>query len=190
MTNFCQDRRHTNWLSESIETVLKARRHLLGTSYRTSGFTSNLCITGKFASCPPDHPGRHSGSPGWFIGRIWWPGDRICAALMWGHRSGSTLARVMACCLTAPSHYLNQCWLFINLFVSFTWQQFYIKNTQISIDKMSLKIILLERLPHLPWANEIKIFFHPHFIFSCRARGRVLCWRLWWGVTSYPGVQG
>ena len=27
------------------------------------------------------------------------------------HRSGSTLARVMACCLTAPSHYLNQCWL-------------------------------------------------------------------------------
>ena len=27
------------------------------------------------------------------------------------HRSGSTLAQVMACCLTAPSHYLNQCWL-------------------------------------------------------------------------------
>ena len=24
---------------------------------------------------------------------------------------GSTLAQVMACCLTAPSHYLNQCWL-------------------------------------------------------------------------------
>ena len=26
------------------------------------------------------------------------------------HRYGSTLAQVMACCLTAPSHYLNQCW--------------------------------------------------------------------------------
>ena len=25
--------------------------------------------------------------------------------------SGSTLVRVMACCLTAPSHYLNQCYL-------------------------------------------------------------------------------
>ena len=25
--------------------------------------------------------------------------------------SGSTLALVMACCLMAPSHYLNQCWL-------------------------------------------------------------------------------
>ena len=33
------------------------------------------------------------------------PSDAI-----WRHRSGSTLAQVMACCLTAPSHYLNQCW--------------------------------------------------------------------------------
>ena len=37
-----------------------------------------------------------------------WPGDAI-----WRHRSGSTLSQVMACCLTAPSHYLNQCWLII-----------------------------------------------------------------------------
>ena len=28
--------------------------------------------------------------------------------------SGSTLVQVMACCLVAPSHYLNQCWLAIN----------------------------------------------------------------------------
>ena len=34
------------------------------------------------------------------------PSDTI-----WRHRSGSTLVQVMACCLTAPSHYLNQCWL-------------------------------------------------------------------------------
>ena len=31
-----------------------------------------------------------------------WPSDAI-----WQHRSGSTLAKVMACCLAAPSHYLN-----------------------------------------------------------------------------------
>ena len=37
-----------------------------------------------------------------------WPSDAI-----WRHRSGSTLAQVMACCLTATSHYLNQCWLVI-----------------------------------------------------------------------------
>ena len=30
--------------------------------------------------------------------------------------SGSTLAQVMACCLTAPSHHLNQCWLVISKF--------------------------------------------------------------------------
>ena len=33
-----------------------------------------------------------------------WPGDAIRR-----HRFWSTLAQVMACCLTAPSHYLNQC---------------------------------------------------------------------------------
>ena len=38
-----------------------------------------------------------------------WPNDTI-----WQHRSGSTLFLVMACCLTAPSHYLNQCWLIIS----------------------------------------------------------------------------
>ena len=38
-----------------------------------------------------------------------WPSD----AIRW-QRSGSTLAQVMACCLMAPSHYLNQCWLIIS----------------------------------------------------------------------------
>ena len=33
-----------------------------------------------------------------------WPSEAI-----WRHRSGLTLAQVMACCLTAPSHYLKQC---------------------------------------------------------------------------------
>ena len=37
------------------------------------------------------------------------PSDAI-----WPQISGSTLAQVMACCLMAPSHYLNQCWLMIS----------------------------------------------------------------------------
>ena len=37
-----------------------------------------------------------------------WLSDAI-----WWHRSGLTLAQIMACCLTAPSHNLNQCWLTI-----------------------------------------------------------------------------
>ena len=38
-----------------------------------------------------------------------WPSDAI-----WQHRSGSTIAQVMACCLTGSSHYPNQCWLIIS----------------------------------------------------------------------------
>ena len=37
-----------------------------------------------------------------------WPSDTI-----WQCRSGLKLAQVMACCLLAPSHYLNQCCLII-----------------------------------------------------------------------------
>ena len=37
------------------------------------------------------------------------------------HWSGSILAQVMACCLTASSHYVNQCWLFIN---DFSWHSY------------------------------------------------------------------
>ena len=36
------------------------------------------------------------------------PSDAIWRQWFW-----TTLAQVMACCLTAPSHYLNQCWLII-----------------------------------------------------------------------------
>ena len=44
------------------------------------------------------------------------PSDAI-----WQHRSGSTLAQVMAFCLTAPSHYLNQCLLIIS---EVQWQSY------------------------------------------------------------------
>ena len=40
-----------------------------------------------------------------------WPSDGT-----WRHRSGSTSVHVMACCLMAPSHYLNflkQCLLIV-----------------------------------------------------------------------------
>ena len=43
-----------------------------------------------------------------FINSLW-PSDTKLR-----QRSVSTLAQVMACCLTAPIHYLNQCWLIIS----------------------------------------------------------------------------
>ena len=38
-----------------------------------------------------------------------WPGDAT-----FRHNTGSPLAQVMACSLTAPGHYLNQCWHIIS----------------------------------------------------------------------------
>ena len=56
-----------------------------------------------------------------------WISDAI-----WRHRSGLTLAQLMACCLTAPSHYLNQCWLIISgvkRVISLEIQQWWITKT-------------------------------------------------------------
>ena len=44
----------------------------------------------------------------WYINSLW-PGDAI-----WWHGTRLTLDQVMACCLIATSHYLNQCWLIIS----------------------------------------------------------------------------
>ena len=38
-----------------------------------------------------------------------WPNDT-----RWHRRSWSSLVQIMACCLTAPSHYMNQCWFLIS----------------------------------------------------------------------------
>ena len=38
-----------------------------------------------------------------------WPSDAV-----WRKDLGQHLVQVMACCLTAPSYYLNQCWLIIS----------------------------------------------------------------------------
>ena len=53
------------------------------------------------------------------------PNDTI-----WRHRSGSTLAQVMAWCQTAPSHYLNQCWLNISVAVWHSAENDFTRNAQ------------------------------------------------------------
>ena len=45
----------------------------------------------------------------WQLFNSLWPSNA-----RWRQRSGLTLAQVMACCLTAPSNYLNQSWLIIS----------------------------------------------------------------------------
>ena len=62
------------------------------------------------------------------IGKFWWKGMIMniyiimiqnfhihslwpCDTIWHGNRTWSTSAQVMACCLTAPIHHMNQCWL-------------------------------------------------------------------------------
>ena len=59
------------------------------------------------------HPNRGT-ALSWKYGALWWLKSLCPNDAIWRHRSGSTWARVMACCLTAPSHYLKQCWFIIS----------------------------------------------------------------------------
>ena len=57
-----------------------------------------------------------------------WPSDAI-----WQQWSESTLAQVMACCLMAPSHYLNQCWLIISKVQRHSSEGNFIRDTSATI---------------------------------------------------------
>ena len=99
----------------------------LVTSYGLMYLGHNILI--QIMACRLPHIWRLStgtGSSGWegirlvvsAIATRWHPYRSInslwSSDTIWRQRSGSTLAQVMACCLTAPSHYLNQCWLIIS----------------------------------------------------------------------------
>ena len=82
-----------------------------------------------------------------------WRNDAI-----WRHRSGSTVAQVMACCLTAPSHYLNQCWLIIKGFCGIFLRTFSQETPPPSIIKIRLNITYIKLDLNVPGANEFKKF--------------------------------
>ena len=66
---------------------------------------------------------------------------------------GQHLARVMACCLMAPSQYLNQCWLMIS---EVLWHppDINVAEKNLFIVEISLKLLIWESNP--PGANELK----------------------------------
>ena len=68
------------------------------------------------------------------------PSDTI-----WRHKSGSTLAQVMTCCLTAPSHNLNQCWLIIS---KVRWHSYEVNLTKLKMTYMKFRL-------NLPGSNEL-----------------------------------
>ena len=81
-----------------------------------------------------------------------WPSDNI-----WRHGSGSTLGQVVACCLMAPSHYLNQCWPPISEILWLRAMSHLVPKLLLWM--IYLKIKLSKSLPHLPEANELILTF-------------------------------
>ena len=62
----------------------------------------------------------------------------------------------MACCLTAPSHYPNQCWLIITKVQGYSAEGNFPRDTLPSITTISLKITFPKFHAHLSGANELK----------------------------------
>ena len=114
-----------------------------------------------------------------------WPSDAI-----WRHRSWSTLVQVMACRLTAPNHYLNQCCLIVS---TDHWR---LSEGNITRDapainhKIQLQFARIKFLSNLPgaWVNfndclaESLLKVEKHATWGCIERH---CWSYHPGTLSY-----
>ena len=79
-----------------------------------------------------------------------WPCDAIRQ-----QGTESTLAQVMACCLKAPSNYLNQCWLIISKFLWHSSEGIIMRRSEDTNQKSKIEITFLESHSDLPGANEL-----------------------------------
>ena len=74
------------------------------------------------------------------IFNLLWPSDAV-----WWHKYLSTLAKIIAWCLMAPSHYLNQCWLLISEVLWHSHKSSFTASAPAAILYITnLKIILLK----------------------------------------------
>ena len=79
-----------------------------------------------------------------------WPSD-----VKWWHKPVSTWAQVMARCLTAPSHYLNQCWHIISKVHWHSSEPISREILQPSITKINWKVTYLKFHLNLSGVNEL-----------------------------------
>ena len=80
-----------------------------------------------------------------------------CSDVIWQHRTGWILARLVSCHLTAPSHYLNQCWLLSGEVLCHSPKNNFIALAQDTItlyNDNEFENHILKLLPHLPGASE------------------------------------
>ena len=76
---------------------------------------------------------------------------------IWQHISWSTLAQVMASCLMAPSHHLNQCWRLISEFLWHSLESDLTASAQATIQKNEFKNLMFKTAaisPRGQWVNK------------------------------------
>ena len=92
---------------------------------------------------------------------------------IWRHGFESTFVKVMACCLTAPIHYLNQCWRAINEILWHSLQGNTYTNIQDINPKVVFEIYTVEILAILPRDQRVndtlKIDCQRHFAGEARS---------------------
>ena len=105
---------------------------------------------------------------------VWWATCVIFLGLVrpsdaiWRHWYGSTLAQVIACCLTTPSHYLSQCW-----HITSKVRSSYIHLTRWYISHQSLNLVrkllikILFQSPRGQWVNILDNTDHVIMVLHC-----------------------
>ena len=89
-----------------------------------------------------------------------WPSD-----VTWRHRFGSTLAEVMAWCLTAPSHYMNKCWLIISKVLCQSSNGIIIRKSEDINMHSKVEICIFKIAPQSPrdqWVKDVEFVFAAH----------------------------
>ena len=96
----------------------------------------------------------------WQLKRMLWMNNHFARLwlidITWRQRFRSTLARVMACYLVAPSQYLNQCWLIFSGMLWHSPQSDFMVSAQTTILYNEFEMIFFKFLPHFPEANELR----------------------------------
>ena len=91
------------------------------------------------------------------------PKWNYCGLWIWLQRPGSTLAYVMVCCLTAPSHYLNQCWLITGEVLWHSLNGNFIGNAQNIYHLNKFENYQSRDTARPPGANELKLWWSDRF---------------------------
>ena len=102
---------------------------------------------------------------------LWHHLTRCGLVTPYGNRSMSTSARIMTCCLTAQSHYLNQCWPIISKFPWYSADSSSQRDTSATNHENQLENYLSKITFKYLSGQCVEIFWKPPFYLSTNSRG-------------------